>query len=142
MKGYAKTLEHRVLCNTQTLAQLDKKFSQPLLEELTIGTSVSELLHVANRVEFRTQNRTDYNKMMDFINNNYTVAVFSLLCIPFQIFSLPQSHTSCKVWLMLDASCSHTSHFVLTWVESIHALSQAVKSTRNTCQFLFLDSLM
>ena len=65
MKGYAKTLEHRVLCKTQTLAQLDKKFSN-LYYKSSLLELVSELLHVANRVEFRTHNITDYNKMMDF----------------------------------------------------------------------------
>jgi len=39
MKGYAKTLEHRILYKTQTLAQLDKKFSN-----LYYKSSLLELL--------------------------------------------------------------------------------------------------
>lgn len=121
MKGYAKTREHRILYKTQTLAQLDKKFSNPYYNSslLELLTQIYCMQPTGWNLEHKTEQTTIKWRTL---NSNCTVAVFSLLCIPFQMFGLTQFHTSCKVCLMLDASWSHISHFVSTRVEIIYVL--------------------
>jgi len=112
---------NRILYKTQTLAQFDKRFSNPYYK-----SSLLELLsqnYCMWPTEWNLEHKTEQTTIKwRTLNSKCNVAVFSLLCIPFQRFSLPQFHTSCKVCLMLDASWSHTSHFVSTWAELIYAL--------------------